>query len=273
MEDESANSDGRQESSGEEQALDPAEIPISGVGLAEEADASVSSFQPNEEPAEDGGAEEQGPDEEAVGAGRSKGIGDALALLKTIVAKGRSLVPGKAFASFRTHLSWNKLKAIGPIGLLGLLPAFFRRKKIIALVSIGAAILVVVGASLFAVQKYYHGATTSLLGRDGASGVTRENTLRLRPFLIAYDDQESDVFLHVTVDLVADTTDTVRAMRERELILREAIYVFFLSKDLSSIREGQKKNKALRGELCRLVSGYLHKAAIRDVLFAKYTFP
>ena len=111
---------------------------------------------------------------------------------------------------------------------------------------------------------------SSLSGEKRAQAVIKGERYSLKPFLIPFNEGGTDVFLRVRVDFVTEE-GVASEIRRKELMLREAIYAFFLSKELDAVQQGQN-DKALADELRRVLNNYLRPKRIQKVLFVDYVF-
>ncbi|MEW5947813.1 MAG: flagellar basal body-associated FliL family protein [Thermodesulfobacteriota bacterium] len=111
---------------------------------------------------------------------------------------------------------------------------------------------------------------SSLSGEKRAQAVIKGERYSLKPFLIPFNEGGTDVFLRVRVDFVTEE-GIAPEIRRKELMLREAIYAFFLSKKLDAVQQGQN-DKALADELRRVLNNYLKPKKIQKILFVDYVF-
>jgi flagellar basal body-associated protein FliL len=111
---------------------------------------------------------------------------------------------------------------------------------------------------------------SSLSGEKKAQAVIKGERYSLKPFLITFNEGGTDVFLRVRIDFVTEEGVVPEIMR-KELMLREAIYAFFLSKKLDAVQQGQK-DKVLADELRRVLNNYLSPKRIQEILFVDYVF-
>lgn len=120
-------------------------------------------------------------------------------------------------------------------------------------------------------RRYYsHSSLSSPSEGESAKAVIKGERYSLKPFLIPFNEGGTDVFLRVRIDFVTDEGVVPEIMR-KELMLREAIYVFFLSKKLDAVQQGQN-DKALADELRRGLNNYLRPKRIQKILFVDYVF-
>lgn len=169
-------------------------------------------------------------------------------------------------------------KFLGPISgrikSLIRLPAwvtgFIRKKKKLVILGLISLAICVTAVLSFQLGTRYTNTTLGFPGNKTAAKY-KGYPYKLKPFLIAFEVQEPCAFLRFEIDLVAENSRTVAEIKGKELILREAIYTFFLSRDFNSVRMGQK-DKGLSAALAQFVNRYLQRGKIRDVLFAYYGF-
>ncbi|MFH1147784.1 MAG: flagellar basal body-associated FliL family protein [Pseudomonadota bacterium] len=146
------------------------------------------------------------------------------------------------------------------------------RRKLVVVCSICLVGLVAV---LFAVrlgQRYYSG-NKDVINKSDILAEIQGKAVTMKPFLIAFDRTDSDVFLRMELNLVLHDNDerTRQEIKTKELILREAVYIFFTSKQLTSVKKGNK-DKYFLEELCRTVNAYLKNGRVQRIVFSEYAF-
>lgn len=146
-----------------------------------------------------------------------------------------------------------------------------QNKKVVFII---LACFLILGTAVFSFllgRRYYsHSSLSSPSEGESAKAVIKGERYSLKPFLIPFNEGGTDVFLRVRVDFVTEE-GVAPEIRRKELMLREAIYAFFLSKKLDAVQQGQN-DKALADELRRGLNNYLKPKKIQKVLFVDYVF-
>ncbi|MDP3029485.1 MAG: flagellar basal body-associated FliL family protein [Deltaproteobacteria bacterium] len=146
-----------------------------------------------------------------------------------------------------------------------------QNKKVVFII---LACFLILGTAVFSFllgRRYYsHSSLSSPSEGESAKAVIKGERYSLKPFLIPFNEGGTDVFLRVRVDFVTEE-GVAPEIRRKELMLREAIYAFFLSKKLDAVQQGQN-DKALADELRRVLNNYLKPKKIQKVLFVDYVF-
>lgn len=146
-----------------------------------------------------------------------------------------------------------------------------QNKKVVFII---LACFLILGTAVFSFllgRRYYsHSNLSSPSEGESAKAVIKGERYSLKPFLIPFNEGGTDVFLRVRVDFVTEE-GVAPEIRRKELMLREAIYAFFLSKKLDAVQQGQN-DKALADELRRVLNNYLKPKKIQKVLFVDYIF-
>lgn len=150
--------------------------------------------------------------------------------------------------------------------------AFVGQHKKVVFITLACFLILgtVVFSFLLGRRHYSHPSLSSPSGEEGAGAVIKGERYSFKPFLIPFNEGGTDVFLRVRVDLVTEE-GVVPEIRRKELMLREAIYAFFLSKKLDAVQQGQN-DKALADELSRVLNNYLRPKRIQRILFVDYVF-
>ncbi|MEW6326983.1 MAG: flagellar basal body-associated FliL family protein [Thermodesulfobacteriota bacterium] len=143
------------------------------------------------------------------------------------------------------------------------------QNKKIALITLACFLILGTAVSSFLLGRRYY-SDSSLPEEKSAKAVIKGERYSLKPFLIPFNEGGTDVFLRVRVDFVTEE-GVVPEVRRKELMLREAIYAFFLSKELNAVRQGQN-DRALADELRRILNNYLRPKKIQRILFVDYVF-
>ncbi len=147
--------------------------------------------------------------------------------------------------------------------------AFVGQNKKVVFITLACFLILgtVVFSFLLGRRHYGHSSPS---GEERAGTVIKGEKYSFKPFLIPFNEGGTDVFLRVRVDLVTEE-GVVPEIRRKELMLREAIYAFFLSKKLAAVQQGQD-DKALADELSRVLNNYLRPKRIQRILFVDYVF-
>lgn len=177
---------------------------------------------------------------------------------------------GKILNFFRTVLGRGKpfLARVVPPSIW----AFAGQNKKVVFIILACFLILgtAVSSLLLGRRCYSHSSLSSPSGEKSAKAVIKGDTYSLKPFLIPFNEGGTDVFLRVQVGLVTEE-GVVPEIRRKEPILREAIYVFFLSKKLDAVQQGQN-DKAFADELRRVLNNYLRPKRIQKILFVDYVF-
>jgi flagellar basal body-associated protein FliL len=146
-----------------------------------------------------------------------------------------------------------------------------QNKKVVFIILACFLILGTAVSSLLLGRRHYsHSSLSSPSEGESAKAVSKGERYSLKPFLIPFNEGGTDVFLRVRVDFVTEE-GVAPEIRRKELMLREAIYAFFLSKKLDAVREGQN-DKTLADELRPILNKCLGPKKIQEVLFVDYVF-
>lgn len=185
-----------------------------------------------------------------------KKLGALLQAPLSVLSRAR-VIFGKGIQIALPHSIWTFIK---------------EKRKLIVVCSICLAGLVAVFVGVRLGQRYYSGSK-SLLGKADILAGIQGQAVTMKPFLIAFDRSDTDVFLRMELNLVVDDNDerVVREIKAKELVLREAIYVFFATKELPFVKKGNK-DKHLSEELCRTVNAYLKNGKVQRIVFSEYAF-
>lgn len=146
---------------------------------------------------------------------------------------------------------------------------FAGQNKRVVFIVLACFLILGTAISSFLVGRRYD-SYSSLSGEKRAQSVIKGERYSLKPFLIPFNEGGTDVFLRVRVDFMTEE-GVAPEIRRKELMLREAIYSFFLSKKLDAVQQGQN-DKALADDLRRVLNNYLRPKRIQKVLFVDYVF-
>ncbi|HED01132.1 MAG TPA: flagellar basal body-associated FliL family protein [Proteobacteria bacterium] len=203
------------------------------------------------------GKEEEGKGEEGEGKGEEKTSAE-------VVYSG---LAGKILNFSRTV--WGRGKPFLARVVPPSIWTFAGQNKRVVFISLACFLILGTAVSSFLLGRRYD-SQFSLSGEKRAQAVIKGERYSLKPFLIPFNEGGTDVFLRVRVDFVTEE-GVAPEIRRKELMLREAIYAFFLSKKLDAVQQGQK-DKALADELCRVLNNYLKPKKIQKILFVDYIF-
>jgi|GEM_PF-3540793 len=221
-----------------------------------ETTASVKSAEAETE----AGTGDESKDKEEGGKGEEGGE-------KTPTEVAYSGLAGKILDFFRAV--WGKSKSF----LARIVPASIwtvaGQNKRLVFIILACFLILGTAVSSFLLGRRYD-SHSSLSGEKRAQAVIKGERYSLKPFLIPFNEGGTDVFLRVRVDFVTEE-GVAPEIRRKELMLREAIYTFFLSKKLDAVQQGQN-DKALADELRRVLNNYLSPKRIQKVLFVDYVF-
>ncbi len=150
-------------------------------------------------------------------------------------------------------------------------PFFSRRKKAVFVI---LALVLTSSIAVFSSLLGKKDQVTSGLSCPSENRIvgteTKTEKYRLKPFLVPFSQGGTDIFLRLEIDLVTEKDAAVK-IKGKELVLREAIYAFFLSKNLDSVQQGQTDHK-IGDKLRQALNEYLGQEMIREVSFVNYVF-